>query len=834
MEYTISDIVGIVKGEWIANSDNATIKYLLLDSRKVIFPAESLFFALRGSRRSGIQFLTELYEKGVRNFIVSENVEVADFPSANVVYVKDVLKALQDLTSWHRKQFSIPVIGITGSNGKTIVKEWLHLLLEDQFNIVKSPKSYNSQIGVPLSVWQMNGENDLGIFEAGISQSDEMEKLERIIQPTIGVFTNIGDAHNEGFLNVRQKVNEKIQFFKHVDALIYCKDYPVINEGLAAYMQQLRGGISSTNLNLFSWSMRTDATVRIVSVLKHEGFTFITSEYEGREHSFKIPLTDDASIENAIHCYCVLLHLGISQDVIERKIARIGNVAMRLELKKGINNCSIINDSYSSDLSSLRIALDFLVQQHQHGKRTVILSDILQSGKPESELYKKVADILNQKQIERLIGIGPQMSRHRQAFENVSGLKAVFYPDTDAFRKDFYNLEFNNESILLKGARVFLFEQISQLLEQKVHQTVLEINLSALLHNLREYQRLLKPSTKMMAMVKAFSYGSGSYEIANILQFHKVDYLAVAYADEGVELRKAGIKLPIMVMNADETSFDALLQFQLEPDIYSVELLKAFNDFLEKQQVQNYPIHIEIETGMNRSGFLLTDIPGLADYLPHKGFKIQSVFSHLVASESPEYDDFTQHQATKLAEACDAIEKACGYPFLRHIANTSGISRHPELQLDMVRLGIGLYGIDSGMGSDLDLQEVSTLKTTISQIKHIKKGESVSYGRRGVAERDSIIATVRLGYGDGYPRRLSIGVGKMYLKGKLAPVIGSICMDMTMIDITDIANVEVGDDVIVFGKSLPVTQVAAWAETIPYEIMTGISQRVRRVYFEEA
>ncbi|MBC8034802.1 MAG: bifunctional UDP-N-acetylmuramoyl-tripeptide:D-alanyl-D-alanine ligase/alanine racemase [Chitinophagaceae bacterium] len=834
MKYTIEEISGIVRGEWLLKSENYIIEHLLIDSRKVVFPSGSLFFALKGSRRNGYQFIGDLYEKGVRNFMVCDRTDTGAFPGSNFIYVRDSLKALQDLATSHRKQFTIPVIGITGSNGKTIVKEWLNQFLEEKYNIVRSPKSYNSQIGVPLSVWQINEKHQLGIFEAGVSESGEMEKLEKIIRPSIGVFTNIGEAHNEGFLNMRQKVNEKLQLFKNVEALIYCQDYPVINEGIAAYMQQLRGGITSTNLTLFSWSTRTDAAFRIISILRKGGSTYISAEYRHDEISFMIPFTDDASVENAITCYCVLLYLKIDPLFINKRMAKLGNLPMRLELKKGINNCSIINDSYSTDLNSFRIALDFLSQQQQHPTRTVILSDILQSGRAENELYEEVAGLLAQKQVNRLIGIGAQMSKQRQSFERLPGVWSVFYPDTDAFRKDFYNLEFSNESILLKGARVFMFEHISQLLEQKVHKTVLEINLSALLHNLTEYQRMLKPSTKLMVMVKSFSYGSGSYEIANLLQFHKVDYLAVAYADEGVELRKAGIALPIMVMNADPSSFDALRQFNLEPVIYSLSLLKSFIEFLRDQFIQDFPVHIEIETGMNRSGFLLSDLSELATLLPQSDLKIKSVFSHLVAGEDPVHDAFTKNQGKQLMEACTAIEEACGYPFIKHITNTSGISRHPELQLDMVRLGIGLYGIDSGNASAINLREVSTLKTTISQIKSIKKGETVGYGRKGVAKRDSVVATVRLGYGDGYPRRLSMGVGKMYLRGKLAPVIGNVCMDMTMIDITGIAGVEEGDEVIVFGKEILIQELAKWAKTIAYEIMTGISQRVRRVYFEEA
>lgn len=830
--YTIGEICNIVKGKWLQQAENASIEHLLLDSRKILFPASSLFFALKGARRDGHHFLQEVYTKGVRHFIV-DNESLVDLPAdAAVIVVKDSLQALQRLAAHHRKLFSYPVIGITGSNGKTIVKEWLSQLLEEKYNIVKSPKSYNSQIGVPLSVWQMNDTNTLALFEAGISQSGEMDKLEKVIQPTIGIFTNIGEAHSEGFLNQRQKVKEKLQLFRHVHTLIYCSDYPEINEGVADLIQRLRNQ-PDDKLHVFSWSTKTDATLRVTSLLKDESHTYITAEYQQSEFSVRIPFTDDASLENAIHCCCVLLHLGFDHRFIEEHIRKLGNVAMRLELKKGINNCSIINDSYSADLSSLKIALDFLSQQQQHQKKTVILSDILQSGKSEKELYHLVAGMLQQKKIQRLVGIGPQLSRNKNIFEAVAIPEIKLYESIELFRKDFYQLHFQNETILLKGARVFEFEQIVPLLEQKVHQTVLEINLTAVLHNLREYHRLLKPSTRMMAMVKAFSYGSGSYEIASLLQFQKVDYLAVAYADEGVELRKGGITLPIMVMNADENSFDALVQYNLEPDIYSFELLKTFNAFLHKEGIQQYPVHIELETGMNRLGFDVSTVQQMVEELNNSSCKVQTVFSHLAASEDPKLDDFTKQQATIFREAAAVLESGLGYPVVKHICNSAAIVRLPELQMDMVRLGIGLYGIDSASTHVLNLVEVSTLKTTIAQLKHLKAGETVSYGRKGKVKRDSVIATVRLGYADGYPRRLGNGAGKMLVNGKLVPVIGTICMDMTMLDVTDVPNVEEGDDVIVFGKKLSVEQVAAWAQTIPYEIMTGVSQRVKRVYFEE-
>ncbi|WP_232373087.1 bifunctional UDP-N-acetylmuramoyl-tripeptide:D-alanyl-D-alanine ligase/alanine racemase [Pinibacter aurantiacus] len=833
MQYTIPTIVQIVKGKLLqTGTDDVSIDRLLLDSRKVLFPASSLFFALKGGRRNGHSFLLETYEKGVRNFVVSEVPEM-ELPGANIIQVKDTLVALQTLSIHHRKQFKFPVIGITGSNGKTIVKEWLNQLLEADYNIVKSPKSYNSQIGVPLSVWQMDEQYNLGIFEAGISQSGEMEKLEKIIQPTIGVFTNIGEAHSQGFMSTRQKVNEKLQLFKHVNTLIYCKDYSEINEGIASYLHQFQQAESRPDMKLFDWSAKTGATVRVCSIVKKNNSTTIEAEYNGAKISLKVPFIDDASIENAITCWCVLLHENVDQNVIAERMMQLTQVAMRLELKKGTNNCSIINDSYSADISSLKIALDFLAQQQQHPKRTVILSDILQSAESDAELYDIVARTLKEKHINRLIGIGDHISRHHKSFEKIEGLETHFYPSTEAFKRDFYHYNFTNESILLKGARIFKFEQVSRLLEQKAHQTVLEINLEAFANNLKVYQQLLQPSTKMMAMVKAFSYGSGSYEVANLLQFHKVDYLAVAYADEGVELRKAGITLPIMVMNPEESSYDAIVQFELQPDLFSFQEMHDFDSFLKKQNIKDFPVHVELETGMNRLGFDILELPLLLEALKNSSFKVQSVFSHLAASEDPNEDEFTRQQGEKFLNACAAIEETLGYKFIKHIANTAGILRHPHLQLDMVRLGIGLYGVDSAETGRLSLQEVSALKTTVAQVKHLHPNDTVGYNRRGKAKENTVIATVRIGYADGYERRLGNGAGKMMINGKLAPVIGSVCMDMTMIDVTGIEDVKEGDEVTVFGNGLSIVDVAKWAGTIPYEIMTGISQRVKRVYFEE-
>lgn len=831
MSYSISQIKQILKANQLQLINDSVIEHLLPDSRKLLFPSTTLFFALEGPRRNGASFIADLYKKSVRNFIVDENFsaeELKKYPEANFLQVKDTLLALQLLAAHHRNEFKIPVIGITGSNGKTIVKDWLYQLLHTDFNIVRSPKSYNSQIGVPLSVWQMNEQHTLGIFEAGISQPDEMYRLEKIIHPAIGVFTNIGEAHNEGFLNIRQKINEKLKLFLHSEWLIYGADDPDMNDAVNAFISTVKNG---QQLKLFSWSKKSGAILHIKKIEKRISDTVISAEYDKSLIEITIPFTDDASVENAITCWSVLLLLGIKPVIIAERMLLLRPVEMRLELKQGINNCSIINDSYSADINSLAIALDFLLQQQQHPKRTLILSDILQSGRGGSELYTAIASILQQKKVDRFIGIGTDISKHKDAFKNIT--ESAFFQSTSVFKEHFNSIHFHNETILLKGARSFEFEQISHLLEQKIHQTVLEIDLSAITHNLKQYQKQLKPGVKLMAMVKAFSYGSGSFEIANLLQFHKVDYLAVAYADEGVELRKSGITLPIMVMNAEETTFDVLIQYDLEPELYSFDIFRSFSNYLEQSGITNYPVHLKLDTGMHRLGFEWQDISELGKLMQETStFKVQSVFSHLAASDAAEHDGFTREQVASFIKSCELLQQKLSYPFIKHIANTSAIHRHKDMQFDMVRLGIGLYGVDSISSMQQQLKNVTTLKTTISQIKKVKAGESVGYSRKGIAHKDSVIATVRIGYADGYPRILSNGNGKMWINGKLAPVIGNVCMDMIMLDVTGI-DVKEGDDVIVFGKELPVNELAKWAQTIAYEILTGVSQRVKRVYYEE-
>jgi len=831
MSYGIRHIAEITAGELVQFHGDDLIDHLLLDSRRLIFPDTSLFFALKGPRRDGRQFMEELYKRGVRNFIVAEQGEWS-FPGANIILVDDVLAALQRLAIFHRRQFSLPVIGITGSNGKTTVKEWLNQLLEDEYQIVRSPKSYNSQIGVPLSVWQLNASHELAIFEAGISHRGEMQRLEKIIRPAIGVFTNIGEAHSEGFSSRAEKTAEKLQLFKDAEVLMFCNDQPdvvnVANKWLAD------GAIAGKRMpRPFTWGRGPDGTVRIGAVIRNGAATRISASYLGQALTFDIPFTDEASIENIMHCVCVLLYLGRPATQINLHLQQLTPIAMRLELKGGINHCSIINDSYSADLSSLSLALDFLAAQQQHPRRTVILSDFLESGMQSKSLYTTIAKALAQKKIHRLVGIGGHISDHAAVFTKWFPGTAVFYASVEDFKKDLHALHFRDETILLKGARIFEFEEIDRLLSEQIHQTVMEINLNAMTGNLGQYRRRLPPATKLMAMVKAFSYGSGSFEIASRLQRDGADYLGVAYADEGVVLRKAGIHMPIMVMNTENSSFDLLVAYNLEPVMYSMGLLESFDKWLKKEGVLNFPVHIELETGMNRLGFPADEVDALVHKLKHTNFKIQSVFSHLAASEEAQQDNYTHLQADIYRAAVARLQAALPYPFLQHIANTAAIIRHPDLQLDMVRLGIGLYGVDSADSHQLDLQDVSTLKSTIAQIKRLKEGETVGYNRRGVAGKDTVIATVRIGYADGYPRSLGNGVGKMWIRGQLAPVIGSVCMDMTMIDISGIEDIREGDEVIIFGKELSVNQLAHWAQTIPYEILTGVSGRVKRVYFEE-
>ncbi len=839
INYTIDQIAKYTNGQLVNyNPGISSPAYLSLDSRKILFPESTIFVALNTLHRDGNEFVETLYQKGVRNFLIEDrNLDLNRISEANVVFVRDTTYALQLLATNHRFNHNLmpggnklPIIGITGSNGKTTVKEWLDQLLENDFTIVRSPGSYNSQIGVPLSVLNLSTSHTLGIFEAGISTSGEMALLEKIIRPTIGVFTNIGQAHDEGFKNIAKKINEKLKLFTHADSLVFSGDDEMLKKEVMSFKQKIKK--YKNGLNLFSWGKTPGNDLQICSINKNKNSTKIEGIYKSKNSFINIPFTDDASIENAISCWCVLILLNKNVEKITKKFASLYPIAMRLELKQGINHCTIINDSYSNDFHSLSIALNFLSQQKQHTLHSVILSDILQSGRQLNELYAEVATLLHHKKITRFVGIGPEIFLHQKEF---AFLKLThFFLTVEDFLKNMSPLHFHNENILVKGARIFGFEQIVKALEQKVHQTVLSINLNAIAHNLKEYKKLLQPATKIMGMVKAFSYGSGSYEIASVLEYNKVDYLAVAYTDEGVELRKAGINLPIMVMNIEKSTFASLINYNLEPELFSSSILQEFENFLKSEGINYYPVHIKIDTGMHRLGFTPADIKSLTTHLAEDSFlKVMTVFTHLVASEDVKHDLFTQQQIKVFEECSQLLENALGYKFYKHTANTSAISRHAQEKMDIVRLGIGLYGIDSNKAMQKKLQNVTTLTTTISQVKKVKAGESVGYGRNARLLKDSKIATVRIGYADGYPRSLGNGKGKMMIQGKLVPVIGNVCMDMTMLDITGYETISEGEPVIVFGEKLSLSTLSSWAETIPYEIMTGISQRVKRVYFEE-
>ena len=822
---TLQGIASVLEVPCPLEFQDIFIRELAIDSRKVMLPAQSVFFAITGDRHDGHNFIDALYEKGVRAFVVNVDYAASDkLDDAFFIRVENPLAALQAVAGAKRTQFNYPLIGITGSNGKTIVKEWLYQLLNAHYNIVRSPKSYNSQVGVPLSVWRMRSENNLAIIEAGISMPGEMVKLERIIHPTIGIFTNLGQAHDENFTDGNQKAREKLDLFQHVQTLIYCKDYLIIQEEIDHYPF-----VSSPKL--FSWSRRTAADLQIGRVEKRNGQTEIQGIYQNNFIRITIPFTDEASIENAIHCWATLLHLGLENEDIRKQMEQLVPVAMRLELKQGINNCSVINDSYNSDLQSISIALDFLSQQHQHPKRTLILSDILQTGRVDKELYAEVAQLIKEKKVDRLIGIGEHISSQAKLFDQTS----EFFASTEAFLKAYHHDLFYNETILLKGARSFGFEAISQIIQHKTHQTVLEIDLGAMVHNLNHIRSMIKPETKVMAMVKAFGYGSGSFEIANILQFHHVDYLAVAYADEGIELRKAGISLPIMVLSPEEQSFDAMIQYGLEPEIFSVRSLQLLENAVKRKGVLDAPlkVHIKLNTGMNRLGFSERDINGMVIRIKNNPqLRIASVFSHLAASENQEEDAFSREQIARFELMSKTILPHFDYPILRHICNSFGIIRFPDAQYEMVRLGIGLYGVAPESPVKARLRNVSTLRTTISQIHSLQPGDTIGYGRTEKVKADMRSATLPIGYADGLSRKNGNRQGSVLINGHRAPIVGNVCMDMCMVDVTSVPCQE-GDDAVIFGEEYPIEEFARNSETIPYEVLTNVSERVKRVYFQE-
>ena len=820
MSRSIEEIASVVGAKRVG-THNANIDWLLTDSRSLCFPEETLFFALKTKRNDGHKYIEELYAKGVRNFVVTELPDtIKHCQGSNFLVVNDTLKALQRLAAKHREQFDIPVIGITGSNGKTVVKEWIYQLVTPDKVVTRSPRSYNSQIGVPLSVWLMNEHTELGVFEAGISEMGEMEALQPIIRPTIGIITNIGGAHQENFASLQEKCMEKLQLFKDCDVLIYNGDNELISSCVSKSLFTARE---------IAWSTKdAERPLFIEQIEKDDTGTTIKYQYLGFLKEYRIPFIDDASIENSLNCLAAALYLMISPEKIAQRMSQLESVAMRLEVKEGKNGCLLINDSYNSDFASLDIALDFMARREENKgkKRTLILSDILESGQPGKLLYRQVADLVHNRGVDRIIGVGESISSNASRFEMD---KQFFRTTTELIESGVLNT-LKNEIILVKGARAFHFDTVSDLLELKVHETILELNLSALVENLNYYRNKLKQETKMVCMVKASAYGAGYFEIAKTLEEHRVDYLAVAVADEGADLRKAGINASIIIMNPEMTAFKTMFDYRLEPEVYSFHLLDVLIRAAEREGVSNFPIHIKIDTGMHRLGFDPKDMEKLKDRLHRQSAVIpRSVFSHLVGSDSARLDTFTHRQVDLFEKASSELQEGFNHKILRHICNTAGIERYPSAQFDMVRLGIGLYGIDPFTNKILN--NVSTLKSTILQIHDVEADETVGYGRKGILHRKSRIAAIPIGYADGLDRHLGNGKGYCLVNGQKAFYVGNICMDVSMIDVTDIECKE-GDKVIIFGDSLPVTILSDLLDTIPYEILTSVSDRVKRVYYQ--
>lgn len=812
MSIKIQDIIDPMHSQFEGTQPDAVIDNVSIDSRSLQNNTGTLFFALSGQNRDGHFYIKELIGKGVANFVVNHIPEDVK-GKANFFAVENTLKALQDFARYYRRLFNFPVIAITGSSGKTIVKEWLNYLLSPDYNIIRSPKSYNSQVGVPLSVIGINEKHNLGIFEAGISLPGEMEKLEPIIYPEIGILTNIGTAHDEGFESRQHKIQEKLKLFKNVKLLIYKRSADV-------------DALLATELKTFSWSFEPGADVQ-VTAQKNNGSTTLKINYKA-DFEVTIPFNDDASIENAINCMMVLMHFDYDEEIIKQRMAGLYPVELRLQVKNGINGCTIIDDSYNSDYQSLKIALDFLEQHKTHEKKTIILSDVFQSGFGTSELYSKVAQLLAGHKVSQVIGIGETISRELVDFPNFYGYKM-----TQEFLTHYKASAFENETILIKGARSFRFDEIVAYLEEKTHETVLEINLNAIVHNLNFYKSRLKPETKVMVMVKAFGYGSGSYEIAKALSHQKVDYLGVAFADEGIALRNAGITTPIIVMNPESSAFAAMIAYDLEPEIFSIKELKAFISIAQQKNLYSYPVHIKLDTGMHRLGFEEHQLEELITLLKNNNLiNIKSIFSHLSSSDVPQYRDFTLGQIAKFEEWSGRLMQELKIKPIRHILNTSGIYNFADAQYDMVRLGIGLYGIGNDETERTYLQNVGTLKTIILQIKEIEAGESIGYSRRFIASEKIKIATLPVGYADGIRRAWGNEKGYVMINGKKAVITGTISMDMMMVNITGIDCRE-GDTAIVFGTAPTVIEMAEAIGTIPYEILTSISQRVKRVFYRE-
>lgn len=826
MQYTIEQINSIVHGKGMLSTPDSRITRLLIDSRSLSFPEETLFFAIKTRHGDGHRYISELYQRGVRDFVVTQADCVKELNDANFIVVKDCVAALQALAAHHRSRFDMPVVGVTGSDGKTIVKEWLYHIVTDNYNVTRSPRSYNSQVGVPLSVWQLRQESTLGIFEAGISQPREMERLQQIIKPTIGIITNISSAHQENFSTIEDKCYEKLSLFKECDVIIYNADNHIISDAVDNML------LSACKI---AWSQKDpECPLYIESIEKDGNGTTIRYHYQTMRNSYRIPFLDDASIEDSISCLAAALNLMVKPDVIAERMAQLEPVAMRLEVKEGKRGCMIINDSYNADTASLDIALDFMERRSSTMpglRRTLILADIRQSGENARTLYSRVLNCISERRIEKFIGVGSGIVSQAKLFAS-SGIECHFFAGTEELLASRLLRESENECILIKGSRSFHFEDVTEALEKKVHQTILEVNLSALRDNLNRYRNTLAAGTKTVCMVKADAYGAGALETGRTLQECGVDYLAVAVADEGAELRKEGITTGVIVMNPEPCSYRTLFDNKLEPEVYSFGMLDSLIRAACSEGITDYPVHIKIDTGMHRLGFLPDEIPELTERLKKQNaLTPRSVFSHFVGSDSPQLDSFSTVQIGRFNDAADKLQETFSHRILRHICNSAGTERFADVHYDMVRLGIGLYGI-SPIKEDATLHPISTLKSIILQIHDVPADETVGYSRRGTLARDSRIAALPIGYADGLNRRLGNGKGYCIVNGQRAPYVGNICMDVCMIDVTGIDCKE-GDTVEIFGPALPVTQLAEWLDTIPYEVLTSVSNRIKRVYYSD-
>uniref|UniRef100_UPI00404869E4 bifunctional UDP-N-acetylmuramoyl-tripeptide:D-alanyl-D-alanine ligase/alanine racemase n=1 Tax=Algoriphagus sp. TaxID=1872435 RepID=UPI00404869E4 len=819
ISFTPSLLEKITGGAGLGKDPGQAIAQISIDSRQALHPQQNLFVALKGAKADGISFVPELLNLGVSYFLVDDQTSIPSswLDRGYFIQVKDTRIALQSLATYQRVQFTKPVVGITGSNGKTIVKEWLGQVLSQQFAVAKSPKSYNSQVGVPLSIFGIQSYHQVALLEAGVSKTGDMDTLAKMIQPGLGIFTNIGSAHEEGFPDIKEKIAEKLKLFAGVNFLLYCKDHDLLAQEIE---QQL------PTEKRISWSKKAGAEYLVSWKNQETHSRIVVMKSDGQTFTFQVPFTDQASLENVTHVILASLSLGQEVKSIQEGLSHLMPVDMRLTLKPGLNDSLLIDDTYNNDLAGLKVALEFLSQQRPKRSKILIISDLLQQGLPE-KVYKEVADLIQSYGIDQVIGVGTQI----QHLETLLGKGVRTFSNTEQLLLELQPEQFQNDLILITGAREYTFERVVNRLQQRIHGTTLEINLNALTHNFNFYKRQLAPSTRVMVMVKAFAYGGGAAEIANHLQTLGADYLAVAYTDEGVSLRKQGIQLPIMVLNPVEESFDLLSQYQLEPVVFSPEFFRKLGAYVQHQSLQ-LSIHLDLDTGMNRLGFEQEQLVELMDLIQqYPQLQLASVYTHLVGADEEVHDDFSLHQLQQFQEMSESICSILSYKPLRHALNSAGIVRYPDFQLDMVRLGIGLYGVEVTGKHDRSLKAVSTLKTTISQVKTLAAGATVGYSRKGSLPEGGRIATLALGYADGYDRRFSQGKGYVLIDSKKAPVIGNVCMDMVMVDVSAIPGVKAGDEAIVYGEEISLKELADCIGTIPYELLTNISGRVKRVYY---